>query len=273
MTKIEKILIPVILLAALGSLGLWMNELKTSTVLSRELQSKQQELDQAEAVKRGLQTANNQLQARLNKVEAAAVALRSFSRRNDPLFEEITEPSEVSLALEFVETPESDEDPNQPTILSPEEVAAKKERDEKRQAERAEREQRRKEFRERVTSELAVRMDFFSQINTDGLAPEYVEAHQKLMESLMTTGVLIEQISDPDLSREERREIGRDLWGKSREIEEYMDMQRDVLLNDYAELSLGLTGEQTQAFIQYMQTVNEMTSGSPMRGGGGRRGR
>ncbi len=270
MTKIEKILLPVVIVAAAGMCVLWINEQQSNKKLTHQLQSKESELQQVDADRRGLLKANDQLLGRLSQVEKAAAELKA-APRPIAVDEEI---EEIDLPPAFVEeTPRSRENDQEPTILSPEELAEKQKRDEEREARMVEREKQRKEFQERVTADIQNRRAFFSQINTDGLSPEYQAAHQDLMERLDVTEVLMNKMADPELSRDERREVGRELWGQSREMGELMDMQRDVLLNDYAELSLGLSREKTQEFMDYMETVNQMTSGSPMRGGGGGGGR
>ncbi|MDF3130155.1 hypothetical protein P0Y35_13190 [Kiritimatiellaeota bacterium B1221] len=263
MTKIEKILLPVVMVAAVGMCVLWVNEQQSSKQLAHQLQSAKSELEQVDADRRGLLKANDQLQGRLAQVEKAAAALKSEPR--NPQVDEVMAVLDLPPAL--TEEPRRRGENNQePTILSPEELAERQKRDEERQ-------QRRAEYQSRVSTELQTRRAFFSQINTEGLSPEYQAAHQDLMQRLVTAELLMNKMSDPELSRDERRELGRELWGQSREMGELMDMQRDVLLNDYAELSLGLSADKTREFMEYMETVNQMTSGSPMRGGGGRRGR
>lgn len=270
MTKIEKILLPLTGGAGVVLCVLWINAQQANMKLTRDLQVKESELSQTVAEKKGLLQANDQLLSRLRTVEQAAAALKNAPR---PIVEQTEEETAMeTLVMDPAPPMDSgvEEDSQEPTILTPEQLAEKKQREEERAAQQAEREQRRKEFQERVVADIQNRREFFGQINTEGLAPEYQEAHQKLIQSLNTVEGLMSQISDPELSRDERREIGRELWGQSREIQGLMDMQRDVLLNDYAELSLGLTPDQTREFMEYMETVNQMTSGSPMRGSGGR---
>lgn len=272
MTKIEKILIPTVLLAAGVMCVLWINAQQANSKLARELQDKQSEYEQVEAARKGLAQANDQLQARLTQVEKAALALKAA-----PIaIPTPTEAEVLSDELMPMQTAQREpvlRDPDAPTILSPEQLAEQQQREEERAARDAERAKQREEFMVRVQDDIQQRRAFFSQINTEGLAPEYVEAHQKLLASLDNAQVLMAKMADPDLSREDRRAIGQELWGQSREMGQLMEMQREVLLNDYAELSLGLSRSQAQEFMSYMETVNKMTSGSPMRGGGGGRGR
>jgi hypothetical protein len=272
MRKIERILLPTIILATGGMCFLWVNEQQVTTKLARELQARETELEDVQAARKGLAQANNQLQLKLSTLERTALTVRpNFTRMELELDAEDGPPSTTLPSFEDP-LPQSTEDPNTPTILSPEEVAAKKQQEEERAQRDAERTERRREFQERVTTDIQTRRNFFSQINTDDLAPEYQEAHLKLLQAFDTSETLLAQLSNPDLNREERREIGREMWQEMRGMGDLMDMQRDVLLNDYAELSLGMSREQTQEFITYMQTVNEMTSGRPggSRGGRGR---
>ncbi|MGA0334354.1 MAG: hypothetical protein ACO3NW_10405, partial [Kiritimatiellia bacterium] len=212
MTKIEKILIPVILVAAACISLLWLEAHRKNTALARELQEKESALDQVEAVRRGLESANDQLQARLNQMELAAMALQSRPERAASLPEEDIPFADEILPEPLPQTTLRTENRDQPTILSPEEQAEKEKRDAEREAQRAEREKRREEYRQRVNEDIRNRMEFFSQINTEGLAPEYVEAHRKLLASLENSALLMEQMAQPDLTREERRDLGRQLF-------------------------------------------------------------
>lgn len=270
MRKIERILLPTIILATGGMCFLWINEQQANNQLARELLAKESELEQVQAARKGLTEANNQLQLKLSNIERTAVALR-FRPDSADNQEEIEDgAANMSLPAFEESLPEITPDPEAKTILSPEEITAKKQEEEVREQKNAEQAQRKKEFQERVATDIQTRRDFFLQINTEGLAPEYQEAHQKLLTALDTSESLMAQMSNPDLNREERRDLGREMWGQMKDMGDLMDMQRDVLLNDYAELSLGLSREQTQEFITYMQTVNEMTSGRPGHGGSGK---
>lgn len=109
-------------------------------------------------------------------------------------------------------------------------------------------------------------------INTEGLAPKYAEANTRLIEAMGEMQMRLQEFGNPELSRDERRELGRSMWQSGREISELMDMQKEVLLYDYAELELGLDESRTQEFLNYMQTVETYTTlPRPGRGGGGRR--
>ncbi|WFB34927.1 hypothetical protein P3T73_12235 [Kiritimatiellota bacterium B12222] len=268
MTKIEKILVPLVLIAAGTMSILWITEHQTSNKLAMALKETEINLEKEAATNRGLKKANAELQNRLLQAKQVASELRVTPRQVFPDID-VEEMDDATFLTANIREPVAPKDPQTPTILSPEELAAEKQREEERAQRDAERQQRREEYAARVQTDIQNRRDFFSQINTEGLAPEYIDAHNKLLASLDSTQLLMEKMADPDLPREERREIGRELWQQSRDMDELMDMQRDVLLSDYAELSLGLSAGKAEEFMQYMETVNEMTSGSPMRGGGG----
>lgn len=268
MTKIEKILIPTILLAAGAMCALWINAQHANSQLARALQDKQTELEEVDAARKGLVQANDQLQSRLSQVERAAAALKAAPLPIVVTTDAAEYGEEELLSASEIERVVTLKDSQAATIPTAQEIAEQKEREEARAQRDAERAQQREEFVTRAQNDLRERRAFFSQINTEGLAPEYIEAHEKLMVSLETTEALIQQMANPDLDREAMRDLGRELWGQAREMGGLMEMQREVLLNDYAELSLGLSREQTQEFMNYMETVSKMTSGSPMRGGG-----
>lgn len=271
MKKIEKVLLPVIVVTALVLSVLWISEQQTSTRLSRELRETEERLDSAQAVGSGLAEANDQLLKRLETLQQTVVRQEVlYASRPVVEVEAVPEweflPAVVEEVEELAERNDS-RNTEAEEVLTPEQVAEREER-------RAEREQRREEFRQRMRTDLQRRKDFFSQITVEGLAPEYREAHEKLMQSMTEMEGLMDVMGDPSLSSEERRDAGRALWRQSREASGLMSMQRDVLLNDYAEYHLGLDQQNTQEFIEYMQTVNQMTTGSPAgRGGPPGRGR
>jgi uncharacterized protein YoxC len=261
MTKIEKILLPVIVVAAAVVSVLWISEQQTSMRLSRELREKEDELESVQAVRRGLKQANEQLLTRLDSLQQTVVLQEHrFAQRPVVEVEAVPEWEFLPTVEEVEDLAASNNSQDEEQTLTPEQVAEREER-------RAEREERREEFRDRMRTDLQTRKDFFSQITVDGLAPEYQESHRNLMRGLTAIEALMDQMADTSLSTDERRELGRNLWQQSREVSNLMTMQRDVLLNDFAEYHLGLNQESTREFIEYMQTVNQMTTGSAGRGG------
>ena len=70
------------------------------------------------------------------------------------------------------------------------------------------------------------------------------------------------------------------MFREFRDVAGMMDMERDILLNDFA-VGLGFSSEDAKSFVEYVDYVNEMTSGRDLfhgmpgamgrsRGGGGR---
>lgn len=270
MKKIEKILLPIIVVTAVALSALWISEQQTSTRLSRELREKEEQLDSVQAARSGLAEANDQLLKRLETLQQTVVRQEVlYAQRPVVEVEAVPEWEFLPAVVEEVEEVAERGDfrnTGEEEVLTPEQIAEREERI-------AEREKRREEFRQRMREDLQTRKNFFSQITLEGLAPEYQEAHEKLMQSMTEMERLMEVMADPSLSSEERRDAGRTLWRQSRETSGLMSMQRDVLLNDYAEFHLGLDRQNTQEFIEYMQTVNQMTTGSPAGRGGPGRGR
>lgn len=266
MKKFEKILLPVIVVSSVVLSMLWILEQQTTTRLSRELREIEDQLDSVQAVRSGLAEANDQLQKRLETLQQTVVQQEvRYAQR--PVMEVEAVPEWEFLPAVVEEVDEWSERTNprnldrEEEVLTPEQIAEREER-------RAEREQRREEFQQRMRTDLQTRKDFFSQITVEGLSLEYREAHEELMQSMTEMEKLMDVVGDPSLSAEERRDAGRTLWRRSREASGLMSMQRDVILNDYAEYHLGLDQQNTQEFIEYMQTVNQMTTGAPAGRGG-----
>jgi len=152
---------------------------------------------------------------------------------------------------------------------TPEEEAAREQRRQEWEARRTEMEQRRADFRNQIVSESQFRREFFSQISTDDLAPEYKASHERLLGMMEQTEGVVAALSDPELSGEEQRELRRDLGRMAVEMQGLLRTQREILLNDYAQ-ALGFHGQEARQFIDYLETIQQMTSmGGMMRGAGG----
>ncbi len=160
--------------------------------------------------------------------------------------------------------------------LSPEELAEREERREARRVAQEERrarwEERRQQNRDRVVTATRERREFFEQIPLEGLAPEYRESHERLLQAMDEVEDMMTMLNDPETDRETQREIRRNFGGMMREVGGLMGTQREILLNDFAQ-AIGYSGEEARDFIDYIEAVNEMTSmGNFMRGGRGRGG-
>jgi len=264
MSRFLKSVLGLLCLLVVVAGGLAVLERRESASLARELRSARSEVSELRALNEGLEEAVADLRDQLNTL------------RNEPaVFLTMANPETDSEYREDLEEEEGADDWNGPQeangprpTLTPEEKVEQEEREERRREWREERERRRKEFRERMTEELAYRKQFFSQVSTEGLAPEYREAHTQLLASMDRMQGVMRELGNPELERGERRELMREIFRLTRDTGELMDMQRDVLLNDYAQQALGLGDAETREFIDYMQTVNEMTNPAPMHGGG-----
>lgn len=255
MTKLETFGLPLVGCAMLMFGALWIREVRSNGQLSRDLQRAGDELQDRDAQLEGLQRANDRLQNRLREVPVLTVtgveALVS-AQAADP------EEQPSSEWERMMEDPETLEDSwSEDTDSSPELTQEEQEERELRQLERAE---RRREFRLQIMDDLQARREFFSLINTEGLSPEYAESNRRLIEAMGEMQVQVQEMSNPDLTRQQRRELGRSMWQASREISELMDIQKDVLLFDYAELELGLDDQRMQEFLDYMKTVEAYTT-------------
>lgn len=249
-------------------LGLWFALDRTqsrSEELVRRLEASRSELSEALSLKEGLEEANDDLRARVARLREAP----PLATLNTEEFEEVV-PDEETLSVPEVRRgrPGRGEE-EESRERTPEEMAEREEREERRRQWEEERRQRRAEFRERVETELDHRKAFFAQISTEGLAPEYKQAHERLMVALDEVGEKMAAVTEEDLSRRERWQMMREMRSDARELSDLMDMQRDVLLNDYAQQALGMDNDEVRDFIEYMKTVEEMTGvGGMMRGRG-----
>lgn len=263
-----KTLLSVLLFLSIAASALWMVERNEASALARELEAVQSKLADAKALNSGVEEANRDLRAQVRTL------------RNAPPMFTVGEPGDDLASSDGIEDDEPSREAWNPgrsesrpeageENLTPEEIAERAEREAQRQAWREEREKRREEFRVRVSEDIQTRKEFFAQVSTQGQAPEYKQAHEQLMVSLDDIQILMDQLGNPELDRDQRRELMRTMFATTREVRGLMDMQRDVLINDYAQ-SIGLGGEQTREIIEYMRTVNDMTNPVPMGGGRGR---
>jgi hypothetical protein len=220
-----------------------------------------------EAERNGLREANADLIQHLEQTRRLAVHLP----------EPVVEPSRMRfMDLPPVEDGDAEFDAvvfegNTERELTPEERAEREAREQEREERRQAWQERREAMRERAIDEAQVRREFFELVSLEGLAPEYVEAHQRLLAGMDEVQVRMAALNDPDLSREEQREIRRELGQLGREISGLMNTQREILLNDYAQ-AMGFQGADARVFIDAIETINEMTSLRGLLWGGGRGG-
>lgn len=201
---------------------------------------------------------------------------------------------ETKLAAQEAEVLAFNQQPEEEPEEEPQEEARPNEtEEERRERERAEWQQRREEqmaqFREenpeeyarmreqrqeaqrRVVSHLGGQVEFFSGLKTDGLPQEYVDNHAALVEKLNVFQARIDAVNtDPEANVDRRA-----LFGAMRELGPMLEMERQVVLNDFA-MELGYAPEDTSSFVEYVDYVNQMTSArgilESMGGFGGRDG-
>lgn len=227
-----------------------------------------------------LESENRALTAERNGLREANTDLIGHLERTRRLTANLPEPMMEPMSMRFAELPEvmeeedliemvELEEPERERELTPEEQAAREERLAEREARRAEWQARREAMRERVIAEAQDRRAFFEQVSLEGLAPEYVASHQRLLEAMDEVQVRMAALSDPELTREEQRDMRRELGQLGRELNGLMGMQREILLNDYAQ-AMGFQGADARVFIDSIETINEVTNVRGLMRGGGR---
>lgn len=263
-----KLLSSILFVLMLAFSGLWLHEHNLATSRAHAIQTLEHDnIDLANKLE-GQSRANEALRRQLEEVRNGQLAQLATL--------EVETLPPVRIELPDMEDDEGEMEETVATMARPEPQELTPEQVEEREARRAaweERraawEERRQDNRERIVNETQYRREFFDQISLEGLAPEYRQSHERLMTAMDEVEVLVTSLNDPDLSRDEQREIRRTLGGMAREVQGLMNTQREILLNDYAQ-ALGYTGEDARGFIDYIETVNQMTSmGGFIRGGGG----
>ncbi len=252
----------------LGLAGLWWKEQEVSAGLAAEVREARGQLVELEAAFKGMREANEALHRQVAEWREAPPLYTDLSQTNGlqelpPMRISLAESEQMPMEMAVSERAERP----QPMPLTPEQVAERERR-------LQEWSQRREDFRKQMVSEVADRRAFFAQVSTEGLAPEYRAGHERLLQAMDEVEALMNRMGDPELSRDDRREVFRALGQVSGEVRELMGRQREILLNDYAQQALGLNNRATKEFIDYMQTINRMTSSAPMHSMvGGSRGR
>jgi len=277
MKHLSAIVSVVFAVLTLALVALLMQEKRKGDELASQLTQTQELVTEMEADNSGLEKANDDLREQIDTLRKAPPMFTLQDVEEEPEREEVevVESESVDFSPEAPAQSAQQAQPEQRREPTPEELAAREERERQRQEWRERRDQQRAAFRERIGGELAMRRDFFSQVPLEGLAPEYREANQKLLATFDEMQSTMEELNNQELDRNERRTLSREVWAKAREASGLMDMQRDILMNDYAQQNLGLNAEQTQGFMEYMETINEMTSmrsafrGNSTRGNGG----
>ena len=264
MKNLQKFGLPVVGCAMLVFGGLWIAEHQSNVNLTRELGASRDQLTAKEAELQGLLAANERLQLRLQEIPVLAlfdeeagdgVSVDGMMTLSPAVWDEFTQEEQpiVLNADGTQEIPAVQEPEKEAPQLTPEQIA-------EREAIKAERAEKRLAMRERMNNALQDRREFFSLINTEGLAPEYVESNERVVEAMGEMQVMLLQMGVEGLSNDERHKLYRGMRKNAREVNRLMQKQKDVLLHDYAELELGLKGRQKKDFIEYMKTVDSYTS-------------
>lgn len=241
----------------------YVQQMRGAGSLLEDVNRLQEEKRALEAERNGLREANADLLGHLERSRRLAVSLpepvvspMSIQFTELPPVEE-----EVFVEVEVFEEPDRE--------LTPEEQAEREQRQAEREARRAEWEARREERRQRTIVQAQERRAFFEQVSTEGLAPEYQVSHQRLLEAMDEVQVRMAALSNPELTRDEQRDMRRELGELGRELNGLMGMQREILLNDYAQ-AMGFQGEDVRVFIDSIETIQEMTNVGGLMWGGGR---
>ncbi len=244
---------------------LWIREQGSTVMLTGQNLALTADNVQLQAERNGLRAANEDLLRQLDDMRNLT------SNLPGPVMEPFPQavmllppalPEEREAGFSAMERPE-------PTERTPEEEAEREERRRQWEARRAETEQRRAEYRSQIVSESQFRREFFAQISTEDLAPEYKASHERLLTVMEQAEVMMASLGNEELSGDEQREIRRDLGRMAGEMQGLLRTQREILLNDYAQ-SLGFQGQDARQFIDYVETVQQMTNlGGMMRGAGG----
>lgn len=122
-------------------------------------------------------------------------------------------------------------------------------------------EQRRQEGRDRLQAMASLtneRLEFMKAVPVDGLAPAYLENHLAVLERLEFFNTAMARIAaDPE--GEAARELMPQVFMNMRGMGEMMDMQREILLNDYAH-DLGYDPQNADEFVRAINYITEATS-------------
>lgn len=262
MKKTLILALPFVVVSLVLGVG-YFQQVQGVNTLERQVERLGDEKRTLEAERNGLREANEDLLRHLDETR------RMTANLPDP----VMEPMSLRFAelppvmeAEFFEVVTFEE---QDRELTPEEEAAREERRQQAEARRAEWQQRREQMRERAISTAQERREFFEQVSLEGLAPEYRQSHQRLLEAMDEVQVRMAALSTPDLTREEQREMRQNLGQLGREIHGLMGVQREILLNDYAQ-AMGYQGADARVFIDSIETINEMTNARGLIWGGGR---
>jgi hypothetical protein len=132
-----------------------------------------------------------------------------------------------------------------------------------------------KEMGQKTSSYLGKQDEFLKSLKTENMTPEQQDNHAKLQEALAKAKEISEQLNaDPEGPK--AGELRGQLFQAMRDSRELLEGERQIALQDMAG-QLGYTKEQTPQFVEYVNSIYEMTNPgtifrSVMGGGEGGRG-
>lgn len=247
-------------LAVVG-IALWLNGEAKVTSLTHAKVQLEEEIEILKKTNDGMEAANEALRNRKTPTDLPQPIV--------VVQEERPAPSKLEMAPS--REPENNPDGEPEAQRSPQEIAEQERREQEREQRRQEWAGRREQMREQLTRSTQDRIDYLSQISTEGLAPEYVESHNRLIQALQEGDALIQQMGNEELSRDDRRNMYRGMRELSGEIDRLMKVEREILYSDLAN-SYGMDTDTSAEFIETLNGINDMTT-TPRPSWGGRGGR
>lgn len=135
--------------------------------------------------------------------------------------------------------------------------------------------QRRAEARERLQGALEDKSEFLFARDRPWVGADSQQTYEEMAQIIEDTWVLAESIDAEDLSRDERREMRRDLMQNLSRLGPMLETERDREFHSLA-VAFGYNEQEAWEFVEYLNQVNDLTSLRPLYqslwGGGRRRG-
>lgn len=233
-------------------------EQREGRLLTDELRDSQQQVVVLDSKREGLQLANESLEQRIQLLQEAFAGTPSVS---DSLEETVVEATTSSPNPRIVQTvPAQEGRVQEETGLDSASLAEVQAREQKEQSRRKAFQESNARYNQRLRVQYAIRKDFFSSVPEEGLTPEYQEANRQVLSALDSIELRMNELVDPTLGYERRKQLNTEVFVIARDVTAQMGKQREILLNDYGQLNLGLTPEQTQQLVEYISKVNELSS-------------
>jgi hypothetical protein len=113
----------------------------------------------------------------------------------------------------------------------------------------------RQDFQERLAENAVDQHDFLSKVDVSSWPSELQENHAKVLETVAKITEVLRQPSDSEESRGTRREMFRQF----RDTMDMFEKERSMLLYDAAQ-QIGFDNEGSREFVDYVETINDVTS-------------